>query len=885
MNAFKRDKKEEEDGGGNPFQNIEKTTVLQEARTFNDTPVNPRKCTQILTKILYLLNQGEQLGTTEATEAFFAMTKLFQSKDVILRRMVYLGIKELSAIAEDVIIVTSSLTKDMTGKEDLYRAAAIRALCSITDVTMLQAIERYMKQAIVDRNAAVSSAALVSSLHLTRIASDVVKRWVNEAQEAVNSDSVMVQYHALGVLYHIRKSDRLAVTKLVAKLTRSFLKSPYAVCMLIRIACKLLEEEDGSDSPLFDFIEVCLRHKSEMVIYEAAHAIVNLRRTTPRELAPAVSVLQLFCSSPKPTLRFAAVRTLNKVAMSHPSAVTACNLDLENLITDSNRSIATLAITTLLKTGAESSVDRLMKQIASFVSEISDEFKIVVVQAIRALCLKFPRKHSVLMNFLSAMLRDEGGLEYKASIADTIITIIEENPEAKETGLAHLCEFIEDCEHTSLAVRILHLLGKEGPRTKQPSRYIRFIYNRVILENAAVRAAAVSAMARFGATCPDLLPNVEVLLARCQMDTDDEVRDRATYYCSILERGDRALAHRYIVEGLQVSISGLERCLHQYSLGSPETPFDMKAVPLAAVPSLAEESAALKPGTGVEGMLISTAAPGSKVVTSASREESYVEKLKAVPELASLGGAPFRSSDPVELTESETEYVVRCVKHVYAEHLVLQFDCLNTLNDQLLENVRVVVEPAEGYQVSQELPCSRLPYGETGSAFVVLRFPEELAATVASFSAVMKFLVKDCDPTTGLPDSEDGYDDEYILEDVDVTLGDQIQKVAKANFGVAWEEAAGSHHELEDTYALSNMGSLEEAVRNITSFLGMQPAERSDKVPEGRSSHTLYLAGVFRGGHDVLVRAKLALAEGVTMQLTVRATDPDIAELVTSAIG
>lgn len=37
-------------------------------------------------------------------------------------------------------------------------------------------------------------------------------------------------------------------------------------------------------------------------------------------------------------------------------------------------------------------------------------------------------------------------------------------------GLAHLCEFIEDCEHTSLTVRILHLLGKEGPRTVQPSR-------------------------------------------------------------------------------------------------------------------------------------------------------------------------------------------------------------------------------------------------------------------------------------------------------------------------------------------------------------------------------------------------------------------------------
>lgn len=77
-------------------------------------------------------------------------------------------------------------------------------------------------------------------------------------------------------------------------------------------------------------------------------------------------------------LTFSVVLPFHKVAMKHPSAVTACNLDLENLITDSNRSIATLAITTLLKTGSESSVDRLMKQISSFVSEISDEFKVSV---------------------------------------------------------------------------------------------------------------------------------------------------------------------------------------------------------------------------------------------------------------------------------------------------------------------------------------------------------------------------------------------------------------------------------------------------------------------------------------------------------------------------
>ena len=58
-------------------------------RLFNETPVNPRKCTSVLAKILYLINQGESLGTTEATECFFAITKLFQVK--ISHNISYLG--------------------------------------------------------------------------------------------------------------------------------------------------------------------------------------------------------------------------------------------------------------------------------------------------------------------------------------------------------------------------------------------------------------------------------------------------------------------------------------------------------------------------------------------------------------------------------------------------------------------------------------------------------------------------------------------------------------------------------------------------------------------------------------------------------------------------
>lgn len=102
------------------------------------------------------------------------------------------------------------------------------------------------------------------------------------------------------------------------------------------------KEAGDRDRALFDFLEASLRHKSDMVIYEAASAICSLSNVTQRELSPAVTVLQLFLCSPKPCLRFSAVRTLNKVAMAHPLAVTPCNMDMEGLINDGNRSIATL---------------------------------------------------------------------------------------------------------------------------------------------------------------------------------------------------------------------------------------------------------------------------------------------------------------------------------------------------------------------------------------------------------------------------------------------------------------------------------------------------------------------------------------------------------------
>lgn len=102
---------------------------------------------------------------------------------------------------------------------------------------MLQSIERFLKQSIVSQNPSISSAALCSSLHLfTHVpgAKEVIKRWINEVSESLQKPGI-TQYHALGLMYNLKKEDKVGVVKMLMALAKS-VKSPFAICVLVRVA-------------------------------------------------------------------------------------------------------------------------------------------------------------------------------------------------------------------------------------------------------------------------------------------------------------------------------------------------------------------------------------------------------------------------------------------------------------------------------------------------------------------------------------------------------------------------------------------------------------------------------------------------------------------------
>lgn len=412
----------------------------------------------------------------------------------------------------------------------------------------------------------------------------------------------------------------------------------------------------------------------------------------------------------------------------------------------------------------------------------------------------------------------------------------------EKLALAHLCEFIEDCEFTKLAVRILHLLGVEGPKTSNPTKYIRYIYNRVVLENAIVRAAAVTALAKFGVgqNDPELKRSVTVLLKRCLDDTDDEVRDRAALNLKLIEKEDD-MAERFIKNGKALSnhrslfynanfeaenmfaLATFEHQLVMYVTATDKATFaaafDMSKVPVVShEQALAEErtkkltsaTPTIKaPSAGPDRAKQNGAAESAKAAAAAT--EKYSEQLIQIPELKAYGPL-LKSSSPVELTERETEYVVTAIKHIFKDHIVLQYDIKNTLPDTVLEDVSVVTTPSEDEELLEEdfiVPAPKLATNEPGIVYVAFKkIGDDNGYPVTSFTNVLKFTSKEIDPTTGEPE-ESGYDDEYQVEDLELVGSDYVIPAFSGSFDTIWEDLATNGEESSETLQLSNMKNIQ----------------------------------------------------------------------------
>lgn len=345
-----------------------------------------------------------------------------------------------------------------------------------------------------------------------------------------------------------------------------------------------------------------------------------------------------------------------------------------------------------------------------------------------------------------------------------------------------------------------------------------------------------------------------------------------------------------------------------------DTPFDISSVPVVTkeqadaedrTKKLTASTPSLKPPKTGPSKVAPTGAEAQASATAAAQK--YAQELMSISYMKEFGGL-LKSSAVIELTEAETEYVVTLVKHIFKEHIVLQYEIKNTLPATVLENVTVVATPSEEEELEELfiLPAEKLETDQPGKVYVAFKKTGgEGSMPTSSFSNVLKFTSKEIDPTTNEPEAT-GYDDEYEVAEFDLAGSDYVIPTFAGNFNHIWEQVGAAGEEAEETLQLSSMKSIAgmcsilrvvtssqltdpitlDATEQLAKALSLQPLEGTD-VPISQTTHQLKLLGKTVNGGRVVANIRMAYSSksGVTTKITVRSEEENVAAMIVASVA
>ncbi|GFE54606.1 coat gamma subunit [Babesia ovis] len=905
----------------------DKNAVLQEAKVFSKVPINSKKCIAAITKILCVITKGrETLTEAESTDVFFGATRLFESNDERLRRLVYLLIKSIRASETEIFIVTSSLTKDVNSPNHIYRANAIRAMCLVIKSNVASQVERYIKSSLVDRDQYVCSSALLCCIRIFTQMPQIVRRWVGEAATCLTNSNKMVQFHGTLMMFLVRLNDKQSLRKLVAMLRQSGM-GQHTECFVIRFVAanfNIMETE------CVEIVNAGLKHSNDAVRLEALKAVVTLtlghyKRVGSMQgfvfdLRDVISMLQTMLSSKEYTIVFAAMRQVYQIAQTLPLLISVLNGKVEEMLKRKNKDLSSLALLTLLQTGGAETIERLLQHANS----LSGDFKLAVAKALKGLCVSFPDKHPVVLKFFANNFRDATACEFKREMIDATMHIVERIPEAQAQGLKNLCDFIEDCEYPDLNAKVLKFLGEYVPKAAAPEEYVRYIYNRLLLENATVRAAGIEALDNIVRECPALKASVSVLLLPTLKDPEDELRERVNLTYALMLVDDKVTLSNAALSSTNVSADFKEFETKVKNSAAAKRLCDVvyevsEKSNMDALSRYLQDCIQNKRGyEQIDEMIldfeVEDELDDGRHVTQEHKQQAngishmdiFGDDLTVEPEVAVLPreimqmipqDVPMATSASVHLTDEEEDYSVEVIVHASQKVVVLEFVIGNTLADQILEDVLVEVDysmcrNAENWRLDASMPIESLTVSEKKSAFLVLTNTDN-ASENPHFGLLLGLVKVDFnfDVKCG-GDNSRSYRESYNANDLHLGAGMYCFEWALDDSAFVESWNAAEEVETCATFGL-HFKDIEEAVGGMRRFFGnsmlTQCKGQVDRIT------TLNVAGKLLNKYDFLAKATIAqgdpqgksqpsLRKGCILKLQVRTNTKELSDLIFTSL-
>jgi len=485
----------------------------------------------------------------DVSPLFSEMIMASATNDLVQKKMVYLYLVNYAERNSDLaILAVNTLQKDCRDNDPMIRGLALRSLCSLSLMNMIEYLQPAVQRGLEDMNGYVRKTACVGVVKVYHISKAAVLETdlLSTLKGLIQDSDVHVVANAINALEEVLvetggfQPTREMVTGMLNRITQF---SEWGQCTVLRMMTKYQVADEGEMFDIMNILDSLLKQSSSAVVMSVTKIFVDLTSNRPDLQAEVLRRLK----GPLLTLMAASTPELAYTVLVHVQAL--CSRGGENTAVfgpefkqffcryNEPSYIKSVKIDILSMLSDLATSEQIVAELSEYVTDVDAEISRHAIRAIGQIAVRVPSTAELIMASLTNLL--ELDIDYVSTEAAVVMKdLVRKYPQQFQcaSGVVDRCMKIVTEPEGKCAV--LWILGEYGSLIEDAPYLMEPMIDGFLEEpSGAVRLEMLTSAVKLFFSRP---PEMQLMLGRLlekaiQECTHPDMRDRGLMYYRLLE--------------------------------------------------------------------------------------------------------------------------------------------------------------------------------------------------------------------------------------------------------------------------------------------------------------------------------------------------------------
>lgn len=442
-------------------------------------------------------------------------------------------------------MAVSTFAQDCSNTNPLVRALAVRSMCRIKLVSVVEHLILPLKNALSDKDAYVRKTAAFGVAKLYEIVPESIENagLLLELRDLVNDTNPMVVANSLQALFEVnqmRSSPTFSISPDNIDSILNALHSSNEWCqpVLFDVVSNYESKDKRECQKLVDRLVPFLRHSNPAIVVGSFRNIyrfmdsggLNSADLLEKIIPPYITLV----TTSDPEIQFIVLRTLSLFVLKYPVALSKeiriffCKFNDRSYVKMQKLDI----IVTIC---SPSTCQMVLDEFQEYTNEVDFQFVRKTIRCIGQIAMKIPASNKRCVDILVSLVNQKASYAVEESIR-VVCDLLRKFPNQFDSVIAIVCEKLDIVKLPEARSSAIWILGEYSQKILNVEILIDPFLDSFHDENPLVQLQVLTAMVKIYLTKPDEVKDQlqYILTEATKLSVSPDVRNRATQYWRLL---------------------------------------------------------------------------------------------------------------------------------------------------------------------------------------------------------------------------------------------------------------------------------------------------------------------------------------------------------------